>query len=225
MSPAAPDRSAGFGQLRGGRPSRSRRVPVDLAVLGDHRAGADVRTSSPSSARLDQLRGLLGQLHPATRLAGDLGIRLGDLGPGLEDGTEPRQPEILRRQPLGGEEEIDGGRFPMTARPSPSLISWTSALIGSSSNAGGRTPRRCRPSTGGVRALVASCTSGTLPERNLDGTVPRIRRTCLTGPQRPGGYPAVSLRCPCGRPRRPASRRPAGRSRDGPAPAPPSTAG
>jgi hypothetical protein len=56
-------------------------------------------------------------------VGGDLRTGLRDRGPGAGDGLEPLQPEVPRRQALRGEEALDIRRIPMTASPSPSLIS------------------------------------------------------------------------------------------------------
>jgi hypothetical protein len=84
-----------------------------LALAGLHHTGAETGLPVlPQPELLDQVCGLLGQLHPATREARDLWSCLCDLGAGPEDGSETGQSEVLRRQPLEGQEEIDGRRAP-----------------------------------------------------------------------------------------------------------------
>jgi hypothetical protein len=64
----------------------------------------------PQPVLLDQVSRLLGQLHPPAREVRHLRTCLCDLGAGLEDGSETGEAEVLRRQPLPCEKELDGRR-------------------------------------------------------------------------------------------------------------------
>ena len=66
---------------------------------------------------LDLLGGLLGQLHPATRVCSRGGSRLHARGADVHDLAEARQPEVPRLQPFGRQEPFNGGRFSDDGQP------------------------------------------------------------------------------------------------------------
>ena len=112
MIPAAPARTAGLVRSEPGAFANSTNV-LTWPLPPLHHTGAETRLRTlPQSVLLDSLRGLLRQLHPATRVGRNLGTCLRGCSPGTEGSSEAGQSEVLRRQPLRDQEAFDIRRIP-----------------------------------------------------------------------------------------------------------------
>src|SRR5690349_2585308 len=111
MIPAAPARSAGLvrsdpGPANWTNPLIWPLFPFSTPVL---RLVFELFLSPVLAGKL---RGLFSQLHPAARVGRNLGTCLCGSSPGTEHSSEPGPSQILRRQPLRGEEAFDCLRIP-----------------------------------------------------------------------------------------------------------------
>jgi hypothetical protein len=92
--PCGTSQNRWVGQKRSGRPHHFEK---SLALsIGCQHSTADTRPRTfHQRVLLERLRGLLGQLHPATRVGRNLRTRLCGTSPGIEDSSEPGQSQIL----------------------------------------------------------------------------------------------------------------------------------